>query len=404
LSLNAQVVSLQNNGVEKKSSRAIRPIDVMSNPQTLIKMWIDEPIPLSFYTPKEKEIQKLLNEKTADGIVTYSPLDKEKEWTKVDVEEITPYTWKWIDFELPKPNGTLTKIALRRPHWWLREVDADSVGKKVYLNMPELGSQGWATVKAIRVNQLDTRFWDENRKGDYVSRPITGKFEHESNDVYYLHFGDNPEPLGVTGSHPIWSIDRNDWVGASELKIGEKVKTEEGLTVLKSRTKSDKKQKVYNLEIYKDHNFLVSTDKILVHNSCIDVKDITPAGLNKKFKGQALDPTYSPFKTTVKDGSISFDGMEVGKDYAFVLTNDGSLKIGGLQQSAHYQLAGGASSVRGAGVIRLNASGQITYINNSSGHYTPSLSTGNQGWNALQRSGLIAPGATNGNLDLPTDY
>jgi hypothetical protein len=176
---------------------------------------------------------------------------------------------KWIDFELPKPDGTLTKIALRRPHWWLREIGADSVEKKVYLNMPELGSQGWATVKAIRVNQLDTRFWNENRKGDYVSRPITGKFEHESNDVYYLHFGDNPNPLGVTGSHPIWSTDRNDWVGAKDLQIGEKVKTQEGLTVLKSRTKSNKKQKVYNLEIYKDHNFLVSTDKILVHNSCV---------------------------------------------------------------------------------------------------------------------------------------
>ena len=26
--------------------------------------------------------------------------------------------------------------------------------------------------------------------------------------------------------------------------------------------------KVYNLEVYKDHNFLVSTDKILVHNTC----------------------------------------------------------------------------------------------------------------------------------------
>ncbi|NJO01697.1 MAG: hypothetical protein HC880_08405 [Bacteroidia bacterium] len=234
-----------------------------------MKVWIDDPMPLSFYTSKEKEVQKLINEKTTDGIITYSPLSAEKEWTSVDFEEITPYTWKWIDFELPKPDGTLTKIALRRPHWWLREIGADSVGKQVYLNMPELGSQGWATVKAIRVNQLDTRFWDENRKGDFVSRPITGKFEHESNDVYYLHFGDNPNPLGVTGSHPIWSIDRNDWVGASELRIGEKVKTQEGLTVLKSRTKSDKRQKVYNLEIYKDHNFLVSTDKILVHNSCV---------------------------------------------------------------------------------------------------------------------------------------
>ena len=149
-------------------------------------------------------------------------------------------------------------------------MQAEQIGNKVYLDMPEMGIRGYAEVKNIRVNQLDTRFWNENRDGDYVSRPITGKFEHESNDVYYLHFGDNPYPLGVTGSHPIWSIDRNDWVEASELRIGEKVKTHDGLTVLHSRIKSAERQKVYNLEVYKDHNFLVSTDKILVHNSCGD--------------------------------------------------------------------------------------------------------------------------------------
>lgn len=291
LNLNAQVASRESNLLESKGVMAFRPIDIMTSPQTLMKVWIDDPMPLSFYTPKEKEVQKVINEKTTDGIITYSPLSAEKEWTSIDFEEITPYTWKWIDFELPKPDGTLTKIALRRPHWWIREIGADSVGKKVYLNMPELGSQGWATVKAIRVNQLDTRFWDENRKGDYVSRPITGKFEHESNDVYYLHFGDNPNPLGVTGSHPIWSIDRNDWLGASELRIGEKVKTQDGLTILKSRTKSTEKQKVYNLEIYKDHNFLVSTDKILVHNSCIK-----GANLNQISKWVSTEPDMQSAK------------------------------------------------------------------------------------------------------------
>lgn len=267
----------------------------MATPQTLMKVWINEPIPVDFYSDKEKEVQKLINEKTTDGIITYSPLDKEKEWTSVDYEEITPFTWKWIDFELPKPDGTLTKINLRRPHWWLKEIGADSVGKKVYLNMPELGSQGWATVIAIRVNQLDTRFWDENRDGDYVSRPITGKFIHESNDVYNLHFGDNAKPLGVTGSHPIWSIDRNDWIGATDLKIGEKVKTQEGELTLVSKEKIEGKHKVYNLEIYKDHNFLVSTDKILVHNSCID--DLTKVVGNKS-------ANYGFYRVTLKNGDV----------------------------------------------------------------------------------------------------
>ena len=260
--------SVNSNLMESHGIMSFKPMDIMATPQTLMKVWIDEPIPVDLYSDKEKEVQKLINEKTTDGIITYSPLDKEKEWTSVDYEEITPFTWKWIDFELPKPDGTLTKVNLRRPHWWLKEMGADGIGKKVYLNMPELGSQGWATVTAIRVNQLDTRFWDENRDGDYVSRPITGKFTHESNDVYNLYFGDNEKPLGVTGSHPIWSVDRNDWVGATDLKIGEKVKTQDKEVTLVSKEKVEGRHTVYNLEVYKDHNFLVSANKILVHNSC----------------------------------------------------------------------------------------------------------------------------------------
>ena len=269
LNLSAQVAARESNVPESKSTISIHPIDIMANPQTLMKVWIDDPLPLSFYTPKEKESQIRINQNNTNGIITYSPLSSEMEWTGIDIEEITPFTWKWIDFEQRKADSSVSKIQLRRPHWWIREMHAEQIGNKVYLDMPEMGLRGYAEVKNIRVNQLDTRFWNENREGDYVSRPITGKFEHESNDVYYLHFGDNPHPLGVTGSHPIWSIDRNDWVGASELKIGEKVKTHDGLTVLHSRIKSAERQKVYNLEVYKDHNFLVSTDKILVHNSCV---------------------------------------------------------------------------------------------------------------------------------------
>ncbi|EJF52491.1 Protein of unknown function (DUF1557) [Saprospira grandis DSM 2844] len=238
-----------------------------------MKVWLDKPIPLTFYSEVEKEVQKLINEKTADGIITYSPLRVEKEWTVIDYEEITPYTWKWVDLELPKADGTITKINLRRPHWWLEEIGVDSIGRDVYLDMPELGSEGWATVTGIRINQLDTRFWDEARKGDYVSRPITGKFIHESDDVYNLYFRDNAaSPLGVTGLHPIWSIDRNGWVHAMDLNVGENIKTQYRKVVLIAKEKLEGRQKVYNLEVYQDHNFLVSIDRILVHNSCFGTR------------------------------------------------------------------------------------------------------------------------------------
>lgn len=272
LSLSAQQASVQANVLEEKGIISFHPIDIMLNPWALNRVWVDEPVPLSFYTAQEKDAQQAINEKNIDGITAFSPLGNQKEWIKIDFEEITPYTWKWVDFELIKVDGTLTKVNLLRPHWWIQELKADSAGNRVYLDMPELGAQGWAIVTAVRINQLDTRLWNENRKGDYVNRPITGKFEHESNDIYRLYFGDshNPLPLSVTGSHPIWSVDKNDWACARDLQIGEKVKTQEGVNCLKRREKSTEKQKVYNLEVYKDHNFLVSVDKILVHNNCFE--------------------------------------------------------------------------------------------------------------------------------------
>lgn len=305
--VSAQEASLQTNLLESRGIMSFRPMDMMVKPATLSKVWVDKPIPLSFYTPQEIEGQIYINQKVADGIITYSPLGGEKDWTEIDFEDITPYTWKWVDFELLQRDSSLTKAHLLRPHWWLQEVGADSVGKKVYLNMPELGSQGWSTVKAIRINQLDTRFWDEQRKGDYVSRPITGKFEHESNDVYHLYYANNSKPLGVTGSHPIWSMDRNGWVGAGELKIGEKVKTKEGETTLTSRQKIQGKQTVYNLEIYRDHNFHVSKDAILVHNSCIydvwnigdHVVDVAHHNWNKIFGN--VKPTLADVKPYIDD-------------------------------------------------------------------------------------------------------
>jgi RHS repeat-associated protein len=253
------------------------------------KFGFAEPISIEFYSQEEIEAQKRINEKLTEGIIVYSPLDKGINGTMVDYEEITPFTWSWIDFQLTRPDGTLSKISLRRPHWWIIKFGVDNIGKMVYLNLPDLRIRGWAIVTRIRANQLDTRFWDEKRKGNYVCRPIIGKFEHESNDVYYLYFGENINLLAVTGSHPIWSEDNSDWVRADLLKVGEKVKTKDGDVVLRSREKQTGRIKVFNLEIYKEHNFLVGSDKILVHNTCwkerlnkfmeyvksIDPKDLT---------------------------------------------------------------------------------------------------------------------------------
>ncbi len=62
----------------------------------------------------------------------------------------------------------------------------------------------------------------------------------------------------------MWSMDRNGWVGADILEISEKVKTHGGEVVLVSKEKLKGRHTVYNLEGYKNHNFLVLTDELFL--------------------------------------------------------------------------------------------------------------------------------------------
>ncbi len=254
--------------VSSTSVGGLRPIDFFTNPQLLRDGQLEAAIPKEAYTPQEATIQSALNHKAADALLVWSPLAGEQEWTEYDTEPITPFTWRWVDMEVQHYDGAASQVHLLRPIWWLSDMGADVVDNVLFVEMPEVGITGEAHVTNIRPTQLDTRFWDENRQGDFVSRPITGKFEHTSSDVYHLFFGRDTVPLGVTGNHRIWSKDRKDWVEAAHLLIGEAVLTRDGETTLTARQKLPNEHTVYNLEVYRDHNFLVSVQGVVVHNTC----------------------------------------------------------------------------------------------------------------------------------------
>lgn len=246
---------------------SVKPLDFFFN-DGLARLDGDLAIPVAFYSEEEIALQKTINEKVSDAILVYSPKNQTIDQTLIDQEEITPYTWKWIEFELYHGRGNKSTVTLRRPNWWINNVGADRIGKKIFMNMPEMGIVDSATVTQIYANQLDTRFWDECRVGDFVLRPITGKFVHESDNVYELCFDGDANPLRVTGNHRIWSETRSDWVEACKIEIGERVKTIRGGQILLKSIKKAGTFEVFNLEIYKDHNYHVSLNSILVHNVC----------------------------------------------------------------------------------------------------------------------------------------
>lgn len=238
---------------------------VMAIQETAIKS-----IPIQLYSEYQLRLQKSINENATESVVVHQAKNDVSEWTVIDREDITPVTWRWIDIEQMHSNGDTSLISLRRPLWWLEQHHATSVGNTIYIDMPEMGIESYANVTCIRDNQLDSRLLPTKDSLDHTIRPITGKFIHKSKNVYDLYFEGSSEPLGVTANHLIWSITRQGWIEASKLFIGEEVQTIDKKNALKLERKETRPgvHTVYNLEVYRTHNYHVSGDGILVHNVC----------------------------------------------------------------------------------------------------------------------------------------
>ena len=78
---------------------------------------------------------------------------------------------------------------------------------------------------------------------------------------------DNGDSLGVTGTHPLYSLDRQQFIPVSELHIGEKLLSKSGIVTLIEKIYDPIPQEVYNLEVGQWHNFLVGRSGVVAHNT-----------------------------------------------------------------------------------------------------------------------------------------
>ncbi|HMO16319.1 MAG TPA: polymorphic toxin-type HINT domain-containing protein [Pirellulaceae bacterium] len=78
------------------------------------------------------------------------------------------------------------------------------------------------------------------------------------------------QTLSVTAEHPFWSVTRDEFVPAGELVLGEEVVTIDGqIWRLTSITPRAGPETVYNFEVAGEHVYYVTSDGLLVHNSCL---------------------------------------------------------------------------------------------------------------------------------------
>ena len=90
-----------------------------------------------------------------------------------------------------------------------------------------------------------------------------------------VHVEGLAKPIGSTPNPPFWSEDKQDFVRADELKVGEKLRQADGslASVVRLIPRAGTHD-VFNLEVQVDHTYHVSASGVLVHNGTPDCDNI----------------------------------------------------------------------------------------------------------------------------------
>ncbi len=97
--------------------------------------------------------------------------------------------------------------------------------------------------------------------------PVSKFYEGDSDHIYEMEVGDLV--INVTGEHPFYVVDKG-WVRVKNLQKGDVLRTNGSMNVFVSFiSKTNRKEKVFNIEVGTNHNYFISEKNILVHNKNI---------------------------------------------------------------------------------------------------------------------------------------
>jgi len=167
-------------------------------------------------------------------------------------------------------------------------------------------------------------------------RVVLGTFTSVSSDVYELKLAGRDDPIGVTSGHPIWSLDRGDWIAAGALRPGERLATAAGAAVVESIIAQPGERRVYNLQVELDHRYLIADNGLLVHNATLPCHLSTPEvgqvkSMDPSDTGIGLYNTKTGHVYMAKSSSLAPGGgghvdlcvREFGEDAMETLINNG---------------------------------------------------------------------------------
>ena len=240
-------------------------------------------------------------------------------------------TWIKLSITVERTDGGVVDAELIRPRTWV-ESNGIRAGQLLPLNIAELQVAGFAHVTAIEPCPLIA---------DGEGSVITGRFITRQVDaiarVEILSADGSIEVLEGTTIHPIWSLDRNDWVPLGELEQGEQLSGQAGSVTTLSLTILNRPTAVYNVEVHGEHVYEVGKLALLVHNpplACVAVGQAgeAAAGITAAKKGirSVLDATKWRFpdqltSTMLKEvKNVKYQGLTSQiKDYILIAQSTG---------------------------------------------------------------------------------
>jgi len=185
-------------------------------------------------------------------------------------------TWLQIDMIAHRDDGGVVEVQLLRPRD-LVESTGVVLGATLPFELPELQVSGTAHVTKISPAPAISSGDGHAVTGRYVTRRV--------DEIARVEMQDETGRVAVlegTPIHPIWSVDRHDWVPLGELEAGEVLQGENGPVTVLSVEVQSRSVRVYNLEIHGEHVYEVGEFGVLVHNalSCL-AKDLIDNGFKK---------------------------------------------------------------------------------------------------------------------------
>ena len=180
-------------------------------------------------------------------------------------------TWMLAKFSLRKESGNWVEVEMIRPaEYWASQQAAP--GSMIFMEFPELEASGMAQIRSIEPCPAIAE-----GSGNVVTARIVTR---QVSELVEIGFSDD-EVLTGTPQHPIWSIERQDWVELGDLEIGEHLWTEDGPVEVQSKRLLSTAESVYNLEVHGHHIYQVGERGVLVHNAnpiCKIIKKNAPKG------------------------------------------------------------------------------------------------------------------------------